>query len=524
MLRIGSIFTVGMLLMLITSPLRLAAPTRTAGVPGGTSVSAVQLLDYLDPASATWADSSPVPAVSSVDVWSTWGLLGHTVGASVPLVNADCSQLSFPPDMLVGYVQAPSGLRAQVRATCGGSGDPAQINLAFPGLADTGATYTGDIKIGAAQVAISVQRTSSTFLPLVALAAGMLLALFLLKRGPARVISALRSRLRLAQAAIGSQEHPGQAVTAFRQAAGSADWKDLDLSDDAARTAHAIDHDITNLRNTRWFSLAADDPAVTALSQRIAALERVGPDLATLAKDLCTLGVNLPVVEASRLVSAWTRDMRVYLGPVGSVTLEEFSGLIRTASEAAAVAVWFPAVAQQVRSAENRLAELSQNQTERPVDERLLIASAQGLFDAALAAFGRAASSADVRAAYNNEFTTARRAVDELGSLQVLAAAGVAAAPAVLPQLLSMSLPTPEELEHQARVIVATERRASAVAVIVVGGLLLFTGLQALVIGKTFGTLWDFAAAVAWGSATLAVTSPLAAAIEGYQATRSSPE
>ena len=101
----------------------------------------------------------------------------------------------------------------------------------------------------------------------------------------------------------------------------------------------------------------------------------------------------------------------------------------------------------------------------------------------------------------------------------------MAAPPAALLQILSRSLPapTPEELKRKAEGIAAAERRASAAAVIIIGGLLLFAGLQALWIGKTFGTAWDFVAAVAWGSAALAVTSPLAAAIEGYQSTRSQP-
>ena len=367
----------------------------------------------------------PVPAVSSVDVWSTWGLFGHTVGASVPLVNTDCSRFSFPHDTLVGYVQAPSGLRAEVRATCVGARDPAQLDLAFPGLAYTGATYSGDIKIGTAKVAVSVSRASSIVLPLLALAAGMLLALFLLRRGPARVIARLRSRLRRAEAAIGNREHPGQAVTAFRQAAGSAAWKDLDLFDDVARTARAIDQDITKLRNAKWFSLTASDPAVTALAERIGAFQSISPELAALAENMGFLDAYLPVVEASRLIPTWTRDIQALLRPVGSVvTFEQFSSLVRTASEAAAVAAWFPAVAQQVRSTQDRLTELRQNPGDRAPADLLRITNAQGLFDAALAAFGRAPRSEGVHAVYSNEFTAARRAVDELGSLPVLAAAG----------------------------------------------------------------------------------------------------
>jgi hypothetical protein len=466
--------------------------------------------------------STPVPRVSSVKIHSTWGLFGDTVGASVPLVDGDCSTLNYATDTPVGYVQAASGLRSRVLATCAGVKGSAYLQLSLPGLADTGATYDGDGTFGATKVSISVQRSSSTFQPLVALALGVLLAMWVLKRGPARVIAGLRSRLLVALAAIGSSANPGSAIVKFRQVSGGADWGNLDLFADAIARAEAIGADITRLRDEKRFSLKPDDVIVTAISAGISTLEAVGPNLVSLATALVALQNGLPIIEASRLLPTGTNGIREELRQRRTLTVDELVAFVAATESEAAIIAWFPSVAQQIRAAEDRLEQLNRNVVQRPAVDQAKLANAQGLIDAALAQFGRAVTSDDVRAAYADEFTTARRAVDELGSMEILAPGGVAALDQLRPPaLLSMSLPPPEVLTHEAQTIVAEERAASLVAILVVSGLLLFAGLQALVIGKTFGTIWDFAAAIAWGSATLTVASPLATAIEGYTQIRS---
>jgi hypothetical protein len=521
MSRIGSAVLTGAVLVLMIMSAACAVASAAVGHPAAATLTA-SLVRAPAPIGVP-----PIPAVSSVQVRSTWGWLGRTVGASVPLTSADCSAAILPPGTVVGYVQASSGLRAQVLAQCAGSGRSDQITLTFSGLAHTGATYSGTIVLGSAKVALTVQRASSAFGPLVALAVGVVIALFLLKRGPARIIAGLRSRLSVAVAAIGDPGHPGQAVLAFRRVAGTQPWNDVDLFASLRDTAGPISADITQLSRAKWFSLKATDPAVVALSRRIAVIEQIGPELGALGTALSALSAGLPVVQASNLIPLWAQAATGYLRPAGPMAIADFTALVASAKEAAAVAAWFPSVAQQVRSAQERLAQLEQPgqvQAARPEAEQQQIDSAQGSLDVALAAFARAESSADVRAAYASEFTVARQAVDALGSLQVLAV-GAAVAETFRPAgLLSVSLPTPEQIEQVAALVVRRERTASVVALIIVAALLLFAGLRALVIGKTFGTPWDFAAAVAWGSVTSAVTAPLATAIEGYQQIRSTPE
>jgi hypothetical protein len=541
MSRIGSaVLTGAVLVLMIMSLARSLAPVATARTDAVGGPAAVALTASLVRTPAgTGASQAPIPAVSSVQVRSTWGWLGRTVGASVPLTSADCSAAILPPGTVVGYVQAPSGLRAQVLARCAGLGRSDQIALTFSGLAHTGATYSGTIAVGGAKVALTVQRASSAFLPLVALAFGVVIALFLLKRGPARVIAGLRSRLSLAVAAIGDEGQPGQAVLAFRRAAGPQPWNDLDLFDSVRDQSGQISTDITELSRANRFSLKATDPAVVALSRRITVLEQISPELGALGTALSALSAGLPVVQASHLVPLWAQSAAGYLRPAGPMVIADFAAVVASAKEAAEVAAWFPSVAQQVRSAQERLAQLGQpgqaqqpGQPEQaaqvppawPAAEQQQIDSAQGSLDVALAAFARAESSSDVRAAYAGEFTVARQAVDALGSLQVLAVSGAVAEVLRPASLLSVSLPTPEQIEQVAELVVRRERTASVLALIIVAALLLFAGLRALVIGKTFGTPWDFAAAVAWGSVTSAVTAPLATAIEGYQRIRTTPE
>jgi hypothetical protein len=479
-----------------------------------------QLAHGPDPAGA--AVPVPFPAITTLSVRSTWGPGGATTGASIPLAAGSCAQLK-PAGSLIGYVQAPSGQRASVTGTCQGPPGAAQILLTFHGLADTGTTYAGEVQIGATPVMVSVQRSAALLLPFLALILGVGLAFFILRRGPAGIIAGLRRQLDMAAAAIGPPGSPGPAVRSFRLAAGPAVWGNLDVSADAAADYQGISADLTRLSRAKWLTLSAKDPQVVALTARVTALAAVGPQLTALVTSLRSLEGGLPVVDASALVPEWTAAARHCLGPPGPITLEQLTALVADAAQSAAVAVWFPAVAQQVRSCQDRLDQLEQNQDARPGAEQQLIMTAEGLFRVALAAFGRAGTSAGLRAVYDNEFAAARRAVDGLGWIPARTFAAVAGVPDVLAPgaLVSVSLPPPAELEHDAVAVIARERRASAVALAVVFVLLLLGGLEALVVGKTFGTLWDFAAAVGWGSATLAVTSPLATAIDGFQQARS---
>jgi hypothetical protein len=465
---------------------------------------------------------TPIPAVSSVKVQSTWGPFGATVGASIPLTNGPCSTLAYAPNSQVGYVQATSGQVSKVVASCLGSGASTYLRLSFPGLSDTGANYEGDATVGTTKVPISVQRSSTLILPLFALAIGVLLAMWLLRRAPGRVIANLRSRIRLAQAAVGTSDDPGQAVLLFRRLSSGATWGELDLSADVAAIAAEINAQINDVKKRKWFSLQPNDPEVLPISSRIEEVEGIGTSLVTLSKSLIALQNAVPVVESSRLVPLWTTSLESELQRNGPISLAELSTFVAQAQKDEAVALWFPSVAQQVRAAEERIELLIQSPSSRTPEEQIRIETAQGLLTVALAELGQATTSSEVQDAYNDEFTVARKAVEALGAMQVIPVAGFAATNALggPPSLLSMTLPTPEILTHEAAVIITKEQVASLVAVLIIGAILLFAGLQALVIGKTFGTVWDFVAAIAWGSATLVVASPLAAAIEGFRQIR----
>lgn len=113
----------------------------------------------------------------------------------------------------------------------------------------------------------------------------------------------------------------------------------------------------------------------------------------------------------------------------------------------------------------------------------------------------------------------ARQAVASLADLQVIAVVGFASVPT--PAVPATIIPPPAEYLAQARAIAASQRRINRIAVMVIIALLIVAGLQALYVGKTFGTFWDFAAALAWRAAAGAAVTPLTAAIEGLAAARS---
>jgi hypothetical protein len=118
-----------------------------------------------------------------------------------------------------------------------------------------------------------------------------------------------------------------------------------------------------------------------------------------------------------------------------------------------------------------------------------------------------------------NEFHNAQEAIDALASMRVTPVAGVAAVAAVRP-LAALAVPPPREYVIEARAIATAQRRASTISVMIIGLVLLLAGLQALYIGKTFGSFWDFAAALAWGAGAGTLVTPFAAAIEGFASTR----
>ncbi|HET9894481.1 MAG TPA: hypothetical protein VFQ44_06060 [Streptosporangiaceae bacterium] len=451
--------------------------------------------------------ADPVPAATSVMVSSFWGWpWARQTGTALPLTGGGCSKLKLRNDTPIGYVQAPSGASSRVLGSC--VKGTSVVVLKLPGLADTGATYTGSATIGGQQVAVTVVRSVNLLWPLIALIAGIVLALLMLHVGPKLAIDGLTRRLKEAQAAIGAPGIPDG----------------IDVSASVTSTCLTISSDLTALRRAKWLSLTTDDAQVKALDERISAIEGVRGQLTAVAKDLTELASALRG-DAARLVPAWGAAVtRQCLSHPAQLSLGELTELAANAEDARKLATWLPDASQQVGAVRERLDELRSYQVSDP-RVQTEIGRAGRLLDEALAGFSRAETPAAVRDAYQNKFIGARTVVDGLNSVSeprvavrefaAEAERGALPRPAGLP-LAGSPPPSPRELAHQVAAIAAADQGASIAALAVICGLLLFAGLQALAIGKTFGTPWDFVAAVAWGSGAVAVGSPLASAIERF--------
>lgn len=496
-----------------------AAPAPAAPAPAARALAAPAPVPA---AAAPAAGPAPAPAATSVMVSSFWGWPGpSTAGASLPLIGGDCARLKLRGKTLIGYVQAPSGASSRVLGSC--VKGTTKVTLEFPGLTDTGATYAGSATIAGQLVTVTVVRSVTLLWPLLALMAGIALALLILHLGPKLILDRLLARLKRAQAAIGTPAHPGpQAAEFARQSAGRS-WANLDISASVASTCARISADLKALRRAKWLSLTPDDAQFKALDSRVAAAEGAGKQLAAVASDLMTLSGALPG-GAFHLVPAWCATVRERcLGRAGPLAIDELAELAADADDACKLAAWLPDAGRQVDAAQARLDELKSYQASDP-RVQAEVARAVRLLDEALADFTRAETSAGVRQAYEGKFIAARTALDGLNSVQVPPRAvvrGIRPVPESETEPVSLPLsggtpPTPRQLARQAAAIVAADEGASIMALIVVCGLLIFAGLQALAIGKTFGTPWDFVAAVAWGSGAVAVGSPLASAIESF--------
>ena len=469
------------------------------------------------------AAAAPVPAATSVMVSSYWGWpWWRTTGAALPLIGGDCAKLKLAPGTLVGYVQAPSGAGSRVLGRC--APGTSTVTLSFPGLARTGATYTGTATIADQQVAVTVVRSANLLWPLIALIVGIVLALLMLHLVPKLVLDRRIGRLASAEAAIGTADHPGKQVEEFRKTAAGRTWAGLDITGSVGTEGAVITADVDKLRTTRWLSLTEDDAQVKAIDERIAGIEQAGEQLQAVARDLAGLSGELAGITTD-LVPAWCAAVKQScLDRAGPLTLDELAELAAGAQDARQLAAWLPKAQQQVDVARSRLGQLKSYQVDDP-RVQAEIEKAGRLLDEALADLKRAATSAEVRQAYEGKFIDARTVLDGLSSVQAPriavrdlspAGSGAGAAGPAPVVLTGPAPPTPRELERRAAVIVAIDEGVSIAALVVVVGLLIFAGLQALAIGKTFGTPWDFVAAVAWGSGAVAIGSPLASAIEGF--------
>jgi hypothetical protein len=469
------------------------------------------------PVLETPAAPDTTPAVSSLSVLSTWGWGGTTRGDLVPLrPGAECRQLDLPGGTL-GYLVADNGSRTRVAAACDAS-DPAAVRLMFPDDPRPGATYTGTVPVLGEDLDVSLRRTTTWWLAVLPLGVGVALGLWLMARGPGRLVATLRARLLQAQAEVGEPGRPGRVIREFERRAGRAAWAELGIHADLARTVTALERDLAALQARKRFTLSDNDAELAALEARIKVVENEVAAIEPLAQELRRLDTHLPAVAASRILQDWVPAVRSeLLEGKPNVNVGGISVLLDAARAAAAVAVWWPSVLQQVNAVDQRLEQLEKG-VDRPTSEAHQdIRTARRAFRTALGAFERAKNTGQVQAAYDEEFGEALAAMDALRDLEVAVKAGVAGPATEL--LTELLLPIRPELAQGVTPegILVQERARSWFAAVAVAALLLFTGLQALYAGKTFGSVWDFLGALAWGAASGAVALPLATAIENYR-------
>lgn len=465
---------------------------------------------------------TPKAAITSAKLHSTWGILGDTTGAVIPLsAPKSCNKAAAPPPT-AGYVRTEDGKQAHVTYSCvKGSSTAIGARLTFHGIARTGAKYDGDIKIGDTKVSVTVTRGTTAVYPIILLMLGLLLALYVLGQGPRRVVALLLRRLRVTQAAIGTASQPGGAIVDFRQAAGTAPWRDLDIFDDAKNVADEVERDLNGLSRAKRFTLTEDDKEAVEIGTKLATLETAASSLPKFAQQLLALQAALPVVQSSSQLPAWTARLHNDLLSAKKLTVAQVPEQLAAAGDSAAVAAWWPGVAQQIRNLQDRIDELMRDLQQRPTEERRRITVAQGKFNAALGAFSLAETSAEVRAAHADEFAKAQNSIDALASLTVITKASFAGS---LRGVMSVAISAPDQYLAGAHAIEAGQRRASLVTIVIVGAALMVAGLQAVYIGKTFGTGWDFLIALTWGLGAAVVVTPLASAIEGLVVFNRKPE
>jgi len=486
--------------------------TAVAGPPPGTVIRR----------SVTVGPTAAVPAATAASGVSTWWAWESTVTADgpgiIPLTSpSSCTNLK-PVGSPLGYLHSDRGEIATVSAACTEQDGHAALDLDYAGLGLTGATYTGDVTFGDAKVSVSVRRTAGYLLPVVALLAGFAVALWILGRMPLRVIKPLRQRILLLRAAVGTATGPGVAVREYLDAAARAPWGNVDFWDDAATQIGGIETDLSALSKAKRFSLTEDSAEVKDLKDRIAAADACTKDLSELGRILKRVQTALPVVESTNKLRSWTAHTRSSLLTTGPTTLAGIPAQRAAASGAESICIRWSDINVQADALRRRAEALSAT-NQLSADDKLRVAAAHGKLLASLSAFARAENNEEVKAVLDGLYHDARQAFDELQALPVAPQPGATADRTILPagdrQLIGQDLALPVDYQAEITAIADKEQVASWITVAIVIVVLLVAGLQALVVGKAFGTPFDFLLAFTWGAGSALIAQLLAPAIEG---------
>jgi len=473
--------------------------------------------------------TAAVPAATAAGGVSSWMPWESTLTADgpgiIPLTSpSSCADLA-PVGSPLGYLHSDRGGIGTVSAACTEQDGHAALQLDYAGLGLTGATYAGDVTFGDAKVSLSVRRTAGYLLPVVALLAGFAVALWILGRTPSRVIKPLRQRILQLRAAIGTPAGPGSAVREYLDAAAGAPWGDAAFRDDAAFWDDAatqiggIEADLTALGKAKRFSLTSDSAAVKDLEARITAAAGCTKDLPELGRILKRVQSALPVVESTNILPSWTANTRSSLLAKGPTTLAGIPAERALAGGAESICLGWSDIAVQVDALRRRAEELTAN-AQLPADDKHRVTVAYGKLLASLAAFGRAKTNDDVKAVLDGQYHEARQAIDELKALSAVPQPGGTADRMFLPAgadrgLIGQDLALPADYQAEITAIADKEQLASWITLAIVIVVLLVAGLQALVVGKAFGTPFDFLLAFTWGAGSALIAQLLAPAIEG---------
>jgi hypothetical protein len=481
--------------------------------------------------------AKPVPTVDTVIAVSRWGafpakpwlrdLFATSTEAELPLKSPGSCNLVDPATLSdLGQLRTDNGLIANVSATCADIGDVPTLQLSFasPGedrLRYTGATFSGKLDLSGSMVSVTVRRTSGLLLPIITLAAGLAAALFVLARKPMGMIGRLRRRLGSAADRIGTPNDPGPATVAFREAAGSSAWGNFSLFDDLAERRSELDRRLDALGGVKRFTLADDDAEYTKIANEIAQIEASTDNLEPLAEELRGLEAKLPFLDATGFIPGWIAQTRSDLLTPTAATVASIPQRLADARSAHALALAFPAVAMQLQQMGARLSALAAVRESLKDSERDSVDSATGVFANTCSDLALAGSNAELRDVCDHGVKDARLAVAKLiniGAGQHFDIVQGGGGPAVG----DVSVALPDDAVPPVT-SVAAERVRSLLAVVLIAILLVCAGLQTLVIGKPFGTPWDFVQAFAWGAASTAVAAPLVSAWETYITNRADP-
>lgn len=437
-----------------------------------------------------------------------------------------------------------------VRTTMGGSlvvhralsAEGARLTIS----SDSGAgTYTGTVLLAPdSPIEVTVGVSDRAYLPLVALLAGLALALAIQRlRGVWSPLGRLTKRLYVADSEFRealratAEIFDGHQVEALRT-----DWADR-----LGKVIKAI-HDI---EDKYPLTLDPKDEELTAITNNIAVLEAAPAALRKLMNERDSLAPALDRVEGDALRrSGWGEDppdpdergklprfieeARRRFWRELEVKIDDLPGLAHQAQRARKLAEQWSALADEVGSRSKWLGRLEERANEMGADDRRLLGIARWLLNETAWDLWAAEDADDLdRRANVAERHTLERSLARLGHFYEPQRPSP---PAAVPTDFAMAMITMEDLHRSVsrtlriptidqpseylRWKVMGDSIGHPILNLVALGLLLYAGMAALYIGKPFGTWSDYLAAIAWGSAAKIGLDVTAEAIGGLRLAR----